>query len=174
MRTFLLKTLTFGLCGLFLISGCGYTNKTQLPSDMRRIHVPTFKNAMSVSTTFTYEAGLESKVTNAIINRLIFDGNLKVVDSVEEADMLLLGEIKRYEQEPIGFNSDEGIREFRLFIVTKFTMKNLHTNEIMWTEDDFCASSQYFTADIANQQSATNRAIQTLATYVVNRIVEDW
>lgn len=170
----MIRILAFGLCGLFVFSGCGYTNKSQLPSDLRRIHVPTFKNSMNISSTFTYEAGLESKITNAIISRLIFDGNLKVVDSPKEADLLLLGEIKRYEQEPIGFNSDEGVREFRLFIVTKLTLKNLHTNEDMWVEDEFCASSQYFTADITNQQSATNRAAQTLATYVVNRIVEDW
>ena len=131
MRSFSLVLIVFFIVVVSSFAGCGYTNATQLPPDLRSIYIPTFINAIPLDSTFTYEAGLESRVTNAIINRFIFDGNLKVVDKIERADMVLLGEIIRYEQEPVGFKRDEGVEEYRLFIVTKLTMQRTSDDSVL-------------------------------------------
>ena len=84
--------------GLVFLSGCGYTQEVQLPGGIKTVAVHTFKNEIPPKEQFAYRPGLEIELTNAIIDRIIFDGNLKVVDE-SKADAILEGSIISFEQE---------------------------------------------------------------------------
>src|SRR3990167_9403651 len=99
--------------GIFSFSGCGYTQKARLPNDIKTIAIATFKNEIPPEEQFAYHAGLEIELTNAVRDRFIFDGNLKVVDE-SEAEAILQGSIISYEQETLRFDRLESVQEYRL------------------------------------------------------------
>ncbi len=161
---------------LFLgFSGCGYTTNVTIPGNIKTIYVPNFKNSIPISKRYTYVSGLEIDITNNVIDRLIFDGNLKVVKE-DEADAILLGEVIGYEQEAVRFDSLESVSQYRLFIVVRLTLKKRETDEILWQENHFAGDSEYFIdgRDAISERSAANLAIEDISKKIVDRIVEDW
>lgn len=156
-------------------TSCGYTQKTTLPRDMRTIYVHTFQNKLSLDRVFAYEPGLEIKITNAIIQRLERDGNLKVV-SQDQADVVLEGDLIGLDQEGTRFTSLERIEEYRLFVVVALRLRDPKTGQILWEEPNFSGDTSYFTVGqrAISRGEAVDKAIEKLARNVVDRIVEDW
>ncbi len=165
--------LTLILC----LAGCGYTQKGQMPNDIKSLAVPTFINVIKAKNIYTYESGLEVRITNAIRDRLIFDGNVKLAEP-SSADAVLLGKLIRYEQEPIGYDNLERVDRYRVVIHTELTLKDLRTNDVIWHEPNFTGEVIYDLRasgiQTTEQRKATDQAIQLLARDVVDRMVEDW
>ena len=169
-----LALLAGGIC-LAPLAGCGYTQKMTLPSGIRTIHVETFQNKVTLGRFYAYEPGLEIKITNAVINRLQQDGNLKVVGR-EEADAALEGDLIAFDQEGTRFTGLERIEEYRLYVVVALRLKNVKSGQLIWEENNFSGDASYFLTDprAVSRTFATDLAIERLAHSVVDRIVEDW
>jgi len=169
--------MRFFLVGIMLvtIASCGYTQKVQLPYGIDTIYVPNFKNEIPQSGRYSYESGLEIDVTNAVIDRLIFDGNMRVAKA-EEAGMILEGAIIGYQQESLRYNDLEGVEQYRLFIITQLTLRNRETDEILWEEKHFTGDTEFFIegSSAVSERAAADDAIQDLAKKIVDRIIEDW
>lgn len=170
-RPYILLLLFF----LGLFSGCGYTNKTRLPENIKTIHVDTVGFDIPTKDIYAYEPGLEIKITNAIIRRLEQDGNLKVVPR-EEADAILVAKLTRFDQEGVRFNIIERVTEYRLFITLDMQLLNGKNDAVIWGEPTFTGDTEYFVTDVRSvgRSEAAERAIERLARNVVDRIVEDW
>ena len=123
-----------------VLSGCGYTAHLKMPDGMQSIYVPNFENAISASERYTYVSGLEIDITNAVIDRILYDGNLKLVDK-DFADMILQGKVVRYEQEAVRYNSIEGVQQYRLFVVVSIELVKRESGEVIWEEGNFTAFS---------------------------------
>ncbi len=160
---------------LFLQSSCGYTSKTTLPRDIQTIYVNTFQNKLSMDRVFAYEPGLEIKITNAIIQRLQRDGNLKVV-SQDQADSVLEGDFIGLDQEGTRFTGLERVEEYRLFIVVALRLRDPKTSQLIWEETNFSGDASYFVVGprAISRGEAVDKAVERLARNVVDRIVEDW
>jgi len=158
-----------------LMTGCGYTQRAVLPGGIETITVPTFRNAIPAERIFTYRSGLEIDITNEVIKRFNFDGNLRVVRE-EKADAKLEGAIISYQQETLRYNSLDRPEELRLHIVVDLKMFNLNTGELMWHEPNFSGSTLFEPNDEQGIRriTAANDAIEELARNIVNRVVEDW
>ncbi len=164
-----------GVIGCIFTTGCGYTNFATLPNGITSIAVPMFKNEIRQGDTYTYEAGLEVDITNEIIKRLNYDGNLKVV-APEKADATLEGTIAQYDQETIRYEDRAKVKEYRLFIVVDMSLIDNRTGEEIWAETGFTGRTEYFrTGTFAQTERAAARsAREDLAKKIVDRIVEDW
>ena len=162
----------FGFC---LLAGCGYTQKAHLPNDIKTVAVPTFKNEIPPHEQFAYRPGLEIELTNAVIDRFIFDGNLKVVDE-SKADAVLEGSIISYKQEGLRFDRLESVEEYRLFLIVKFKLVDRRTNKVLIEEQNFSGRAEFFVSrnPAANRRVAANSATFDLAKSLVDRIVEEW
>ena len=160
---------------LLWVTGCGYTQKTVLPQDMKTIYVDTVKNAIPIGEVYAYQPGLEINLTNAIIRRLHKDGNLRVVER-PKADAVLKTKLIRFEQEGLRFSNLESVEEYRLFVVVAMQLVNGKTGEVIWEEPNFSGNAEYFVSDVRSlgRGEAADRAIGQLAKNVVDRIVEDW
>ncbi|MBU1862638.1 MAG: hypothetical protein KKH94_03110 [Candidatus Omnitrophica bacterium] len=169
------STLMIVLVIITTFAGCGYTTKVTLPSGIQTVYVPNFTNSIPQSKQYTYESGLEIDVTNGVIDRLLFEGVLKVVKE-ESADAVLLGEIIAYEQEVVRYTSSEGVSQYRLFIVTKLTLQRRGTKEIIWQENNFSGDTEYYIegGNAVTERAAANQAIEDLAKKIVDRIVQNW
>lgn len=169
----------FSLCLVlvlsFSIAGCGYTQKANLPNGIQSISVPPFINKLEARNLFTFEAGLETKITNAVRDRVIFDGNLSLENQVK-ADSVLLGKLIRFEQEAVGFDELERVDRFRLFVVVHITLTDMRTNEVIWEEPNFNGNVIYSLKGPGSisEGQASQQAIDRLARDIVDRIVEDW
>jgi len=164
-----------GILLLFLQASCGYTQKTVLPENFQKLHVDTFKNKISLADVYAYEPGLEIKITNAIIRRLHQDGNLKVT-SREKSDVVLEGELVRFDQEGVRFTGLERVEEYRLYVVVSLRLRNLKTGQTLWEEPNFSGDASYFVLGprAVSRAQAADRAVERLARNVVDRVVEDW
>lgn len=157
-------------------AGCGYTQKTVLPENIKTIYIDTVKNKIPVDKVYAYVPGLEIDITNAVIRRLHKDGNLKVVGEREDADAVLEMDLTAFEQEGLRFTSLESVEEYRMFIVLDMKLLHTPTGNELWREANFSGDSEYFVSDVRSisREEASRRAIDRLAKNVVDRIVEDW
>jgi len=159
----------------YVLSGCGYTRNAHLPGDIKTVAVPTFKNEIPPKDQFAYHPGLEIELTNAIRDRFIFDGNLKIVDG-SKADAVLEGSIISYEQEGLRFDRLESVNEYRLFLVVKFKLIDQRTKKVLIEEPNFSGRSEFFVSRSPNatRRTSANSATSDLARSLVDRIVEEW
>lgn len=165
----------FVLTSFCILSGCGYTQQTHLPGDIKTVAVPTFKNEIPPKDQFAYRPGLETELTNAIRDRFIFDGNLKVVEE-SKADAILKGSVISYEQEALRFDRLESVNEYRLFLVVKFKLIDRRTKKVLIEEPNFSGRTEFFVSRSPNstRRTSANSASSDLARSLVDRIVEEW
>jgi len=161
---------------LLALQGCGYTTRSALPEEMKTIYVNTVVNKIKVAEIVAYTPGLEMDITNAIVQRLQRDGNLKVVKSPEQADVVLDAELIRFDQEGLRFSRLETSQELRIYIVLSMKLINSKTQQTIWSEENFSGDQEYFVSQLRDQaqDDAAHLAVQRLARNVVDRIVEDW
>jgi len=170
----------YALCLAFCIaaSGCGYTTKSILPKNIKTIHVEPFKNAIdftSGSGRNIYLPLLEVDARNAVIDRYLFDGNLRIVKP-ELADLILKGELKKYERSGLRFTDDDDVEEYRVHITVSFELLNVRNEKNSWTEPGFVGEATYFVTgpEASSEESAVDAAILDLARRIIERTIEDW
>ncbi len=171
-RTLLL--ITYYLSLITILVGCGYTTGSLLPSHMKTIAVPIFKNSiLPESLSYQYHPGVEVDITREVIARFSFDGNLRVVGVGEEADLELVGELIDYIKEPLRYGPDaKDVTEYRLTLVVNISLRDLRKDVVTWEEKNFTGDTTYFTTE--KESSALSNAIKDLARNIVDRTVEGW
>ncbi|MBI3617778.1 MAG: LptE family protein [Candidatus Omnitrophica bacterium] len=172
------RSMVYGLWSMVLIAGCGYTTKSTLPSSIKTIHVETFKNNIDFAAEGRrnlYLPLLEIKVRNAVINRFLFDGNLKISEA-DKADLVLKGQLLSYDRSALRYTDNGDVQEYRVHITVSLEMHNAQSEEAVWTETGFVGEATYFVtgASARSEEAAVEDAITDLARRIVERTVEDW
>ena len=157
---------------------CGYSTRSSIPSHIHTLYVEPFKNSIGFTSEGKrniYLPLLEVKSRNTVIDRFVFDGNLKIVKS-GESDLLLKGELKNYERSGLRFTDNDDVQEYRVTITVSLEMWDQTKGEIMWKEPSFSGEATYFVGgpQASSEEDAINRAMTDLANRVVERTVEDW
>lgn len=120
-----LKVLVLFAIAVFVV-GCEYHPMNVLPDHVKTVAVETFSNK-------TAYYGVEDKLTQAIIEEFLREGRLGIAKK-EEADSLLSGEITRYTLEPLSYDENDIVEEYRLGVVVDITFTDLKTGQILWEE----------------------------------------
>jgi electron transfer flavoprotein alpha subunit len=163
------------------IAGCGYTTKTVLPGDIKMIHVAPVKNGIDLSGEISdkdrfrvYRPGVEVDVTNAVMNRFIFDGNLKVANR-EKADAILEAKLIDYRRDPLRYSEGDDIQEYRLSVTIEASLTQVNGNKVLWHENLVGDTSFYLSgARAVSEDEAVAKAVEELARRVVNKTIESW
>lgn len=173
-NTTLLKQMSMCLL-LISLTSCGYTQKVVLPGGIQTVYVQTFKNAIPAAEIYAYRPGLEMDLTNAVIKRFNYDGNLRITRK-ERADAILEGAIIAYEQEALRYTTADRPLEQRLHLVVDIKLINQKTGEVIFHEPNFSGSTLFELNDEqgARRISAAEDAVSALAKNIVDRVVEDW
>lgn len=162
--------------------GCGYTTGSLLPPHIKNISVENFANKIPITEEVsdmqrykTYRPRLEIDITEAIINKYIFDGHLRVTRE-EDANIVLEGELVDFRREPTKYGYDDTIEQYRLAIIVDMRLKDAKTGQIMWKENGFAGSDYYFLTgpQAKSEDAALTDAIDDLARRVVERTIEVW
>ncbi len=158
------------LCAALLAGCAGYKLGPVQKTAYRSIAIPMFKN-------HTLKPQMEAQVTNAIIKRLHTDGSL-AVKSVDDADVILRGEIVRYGRETLrGQRLDTTVpTEMRLTIHARIEVYDRVTGVVVLPATTVTGSADTFLG--ADQQSAELQALpliaEDLARKAVSLLVERW
>lgn len=178
-RTFFWLTL-----GLFIVIlvGCGYTTGSLLPPRLKSIYVDNFKNRIDIGKEVTesaqytlYRPGLENDITEAAVERFVFDGNLRIA-SKEDADLILRGSLVDYSQEALRYDGSDNVEEYRIRITVDIELVDVANDKLLWKEAGFAGESTYKTTGrfAASEDTARDEAIEDLARRIVERTVEGW
>jgi TolB-like protein len=172
--------LRFTLCIWLALSvvGCGYTTGSLLPSKYRRIAVAPFQNqvnSIDENGLTPYVPLLETKVRTAIIDRFLFDGNLRISDP-DKANLILSGDLINIAQDSLRQDINQNVQEYRIRVIVSLTMTDVEAGKVLWKESAFTGESTYFLtgSQASTQSAAIDAALTDLATRVVERTIEDW
>ena len=178
MRT---KSLALALLACLALAGCGYTTKSLLSENIRRVYVPPVKNTIDLSgeisdkTPFrAYRPGLEVDITNAILNRFIFDGQLKVA-SEEKADAVLSATLVDYRRDALRYSEGEDVQEYRLSVVIEASLVQKSDGKTLW-KDRITGDTTFFLSGprAVSEDEAAGKAVEDAARRVVEKTVEYW
>lgn len=187
---FSLTVAIFCLLGTVL-AGCGYTTRSMIYGKYKTIYITPFLNKVDITQeAYTankyriYRPMLETDITRRVINKYLFDGNLKPVKE-EQADLLLKGELIEYRKDPLTYTSSgEDVIEYRINIYVNLSLWDTGENKLLWQENNFNGNYSYFvrtpTIDpgnnviVVSESTAVNNAVEDLARRIVERTVEQW
>lgn len=165
------------LASFVFLSGCGYTTKSTLPKSIKTIHVDRFKNSID----FTAGTGrnlylplLEIDTRNAVIDRFLFDGNLKIAE-MDLANLILKGELVSFSRSALRYTDDDDVEEYRVHITVSFELFNVKNEASSWTESIVGEATYFVTGPlVTSEDDAVKEATVDLARRIVERIIEDW
>ncbi|MCX5709457.1 MAG: LptE family protein [Candidatus Omnitrophica bacterium] len=165
-----------------ILSGCGYTTRSMIASKYRTIYIQPFVNKIDI-TNEAYSANkyriyrplLESDVTKKVINKYLFDGNLKPVKE-SKADLILKGEVTDFRKDPLRYDQSDNVAEYRINIAVNITLWDRATDTIVWQESGFTGDYSFFTSgsQATSEDAAVTKALDDLARRIVERTVEQW
>lgn len=170
------------------LTGCGYTSRSMISDKFRTIYITPFVNKIDLTEEASvaykyriYRPMLEQDITKAVINKFIFDGNLKPVKK-ESADLVLKGQLVEFRKDPLRYNEDnDEVAEYRMNIVVNLIMWNNKEDKLVWEENGFTGDFSYFPKSSELQgvtkisdEKAVPDAVADLARRIVERTVEQW
>ncbi|MDD4954233.1 MAG: LptE family protein [Candidatus Omnitrophica bacterium] len=171
---------------LSVLGGCGYTTRSMISNEFKTIYVKPFvnkiditQNADSGSKYRIYRPLLDTDITRYVTNKYLADGNLKPVKS-ETADLILKGEVVEFRKDPLRYDDNEEVAEYRINLVVNLQLWNRKEDKLVWEENGFIGDTTYFTSFASGgvttktDDTAITYALDDLARRIVERTVEAW
>ena len=118
-----------------LSAGCGYSFHGNLPSHIKTVAVPIFKNQSDVP-------GLENSITSAGISAFSSGGRLRVVP-LDQADSILEGEIVATQIDGAGFDRNQNVQAYHLIVVLNVTFRDVRQNKVLWQENGLTQTADF-------------------------------
>lgn len=163
-------------------SGCGYTQKSLLPENVKSIHIMPVKNAIDLSVEISdkdhfrvYRPGVEVELTNAIINRFIFDGNLKV-SPAQTADAIVEAKLVDYRRDSLRYSDSDDVVEYRLSVVIDVKVYQALDQSVLWEQKSLTGDTTFFISGprAISEDDAAAKAVEDTARRVVENTIELW
>ncbi len=113
---------------LFVGMGCGYQLSGQgsgLPKDIRTIYVEPFVNR-------TREVGIEREFASALKSELHQRGRIRVVDQLDQADAIITGVVRSFDDKVVAVNSNDEVLQFETALVIDMSLRRRTPDEILW------------------------------------------
>ena len=174
--------MTTALLAALSVSGCGYSASRLLPAYYQTIYVEAFDNKIPITEEFSERVGyisnvpqLEENVTKAVIDRFLFDGNLRVTNKPEAADLVLTGELRDFYRQSIRRQDDSTVEEYRLNLTASLTLREKQ-GKLLLEEPNLVADTTYFLtgARAKAETAAVDEMITDFSQRVVEWVIEYW
>jgi hypothetical protein len=133
------------------IGGCGYSDKSMYPEDVKTIAVDIPQVGKDV-----YRRGLEFRLAEAIVKRIELDTPYKVTKK-DRADTLLETTIEQVGQRAMSLNPDTGLpRDLEVTMVVSITWTDLRQDRVRVHHENVRASGTYINPNLINDQPVNN------------------
>ena len=114
--------------GLSLLAGCGYQfvgNSSLLPKDAKTIYVESFINRGR-------DVGIEKELTSALRGEFYRRGRLKVVDRLDQADVIVTGVVRSWDNTVASVNRKDEVLQYESVLNLDVTLRRREPDEILW------------------------------------------
>ncbi len=178
--------MALGVIFAVILGGCGYTTRSMISTKYRTIYITPFVNKIDITrdtdVANRYKINrpmIETDITKSVVNKYLFDGNLKPVKQ-ENADVTLKGEVVEFRKDPLRYTDNDDVEEYRLNLVVNIQLWDNKENKLIWEENGFTGDMTYYTSfhSVASERKdesvAVNDAITDLSRRIVERSVEQW
>jgi hypothetical protein len=118
-----------------LAGGCGYSFHGNLPSHIKTVAVPIFRNQSDVP-------GFENSITSAVISAFSSGGRLRVVP-IDQADSILEGEILSTQIDGAGFDRSQNVQAYHLIVILNVTFRDVRQNKVLWQENGLTQTADF-------------------------------
>lgn len=118
----------FAMMTVAPLGGCGYQfvgESSLLPKEARTIYVEPFVNR-------SRDVGLDKELTTALRGEFYRRGQLKIVESAEQADLILSGVIRSLDSTVASVNRDDEVLQYESLLIMDVTLRRREPNEILW------------------------------------------
>lgn len=130
--------LALAIIAALLFAGCGYhfaSSGDALPPSAQTIYVSRFANNTRIT-------GVNDELMRYIKDEIAMHRRLRVVDSLDAADLELSGAIRLSTQNPSNFNSALEPTQYNQSMVISAALKDLHAKKTIWATHSVSASQQ--------------------------------
>ena len=121
--------ITLGyLCAALLMAGCGYSfagRSEAFPNDIRTVYIEPFINQ-------TRNVGLEKELTSALRSEFYRRGQLRVVDTLDQADGIVAGVVRSFDSHVASVNRYDEVLQYETAMVVDASLRRREPNEIIW------------------------------------------
>ena len=125
-----------------LASGCGYALQGRgitTDASVKRIGVPLFKDRSG-------KLGLDSRVTQAVIEELLKRGRFTIVKEITNVDAVVEGEIVSWSAVPVNFSADTGLTQatrYAISLTASVVYRKIGQQEPLWANEAFSQRDEY-------------------------------
>jgi hypothetical protein len=144
--------------------------------------VENFKNGINITAEQNelrmyrgYRPGMETEITKAVIDRFLFDGNLKIAPE-GKADLVLKSEFIDYKRDSLRYDANDNVEEYRIKLIINMHLEDAKKGAVLWIEKGFAGESTYRVQGTGakTESMAIRDAVNDLAERVVERTIEAW
>jgi hypothetical protein len=128
------------------------------------INIPMFANR-----TTRFE--LDLKLTQQVIDEMVSRGKVEITDETDAADAVLIGEILRFNANPIGFGEDATADRYSISIVAKVILRDVVQNKVIFSNSSFVYQGEYDVPEGVDFESIETEAIDEMAVKFARSLV---
>jgi len=113
---------------LLCLFGCGYHfpgSESNLPAEVRSLYIELFANR-------TVEPFLENRITTSVIDWFARRNPRQIVEGRSGAEGVLTGAVTKYETEPISYDRNDEITEYRSTMTISATLRQTSDDRVLW------------------------------------------
>ncbi len=129
------------LAAILLASGCGYhfgASGTNLPASAQTIYIARFTNQTRLT-------GLNDEFMVYLKDEVASHKRLTIVDSPQEADLELTGQIKQSFSTPNAFNSVLEPTQYGETLIVRSWLRDRRTGKLLWSTNGMTNTQNYAT-----------------------------
>ena len=119
---------SLGMLLLLAVSGCGYGFSAKgeaFPKDVQKVFIETLVN-------LTREVGVEGHLTTALKSELRQNGQLRLVNELNQADAIISGVVRVYNSRAVGTNRHDEALQYELTMILDMTLRRRAPDEVLW------------------------------------------
>lgn len=149
------------------LAGCGYTTKTNFPTDVQSVQVKMFGNR-------SFYRGVEFDLTEAVVKEIELRTPYKVVSNAA-ADTLLEGTVVGVSQVRLSRRREGGLpQEMEVQIMVDFVWRNQRTGRIITDRKGLTVVGRYVPAARETLAAGEHEAVQKMAAQIVSSMAGQW
>ncbi|MEO0092502.1 MAG: LPS assembly lipoprotein LptE [candidate division WOR-3 bacterium] len=156
--------LKFWFIFILLLSCCGYSTKTIIPSHLKTVAIPVVGNE-------TMKPGLDGLLTDQLISDFTKDRSLRIT-SLDKANLILNCKITNYDRSPQSYTSAQEVLVWKITLSAYVEAEDKVENTFIYQGD----VSTFVTYDAQSESEDTgiDRAIKKLSQEIIRKVLATW
>ena len=156
---------------LAFLAACGYSFRSPVPAHLQTVYVPTFQNE-------TREFQLTQQVTERVIGEFLNESRLQLVADEDEADLLVVGTVKSYEEEALSYDPGQAanpdVFSRRVLLVLDVRLEDQVREETLWENASLREWGEFSEERGETREDGIQRAIDKVAEELLRHVVEEF